>query len=125
MTDRKMPVKLARLKFDEEGYEGFECDRRLNLPLGTTRRIREAADEEESRLAMLEVFPEWNFVDEEGEEIPHTVEGFDKLPDDLWAAMVTRGFEALKEAAMPKNLESDSSRAEEDHLAATQTETGT
>jgi hypothetical protein len=104
-----MPVKSRTLLFDDDGYPGFECERRLNLPLGAHRIARSAKTEEDRREFFLQMFSSWNFVDEDGEEIPHTVEGFDKIPDDLWEAMLTRGTEAVKEAAMPKNLDSSSS----------------
>ena len=90
MTRRTMPVKTVTLDFTEDGYPGFTCKRRLNLPYGLVRRSLEPGSEEESRQVLLEVFPEWDFVDEDGEPIPHTVEAFDLLPEELVRAMVTR-----------------------------------
>ena len=108
----KMPVKVMRLRFDEDGYPGFECDRRINLPIGTNRQLADAADGSEEatyRGLLLQVFPWWNFADEDGEPIPHTVEGFDLIPDDLLVAMFRRGAEALREAVMPAPLGTASS----------------
>jgi len=110
----KMPVKVVRLSFDEDGYPGFLCDRRTNLPIGTNRQLSEAAeggDETPYRTLLLEVFPWWNFADTEGNEIPHTAEGFDLIPDDLLVAMFRRGAEALREAVMPVPLGTGSSDA--------------
>ena len=108
----RMPVKLVRLRFDEDGYPGFECDRRINLPIGVSRQLSEAsgADQEDAyRGLLLQVFPWWNFADTEGAPIPHTVKGFDFIPDDLLVAMFRRGAEALREAVMPAPLGSGSS----------------
>lgn len=105
-----MPIKTAELDHTEAGYPGFKSKRWLNVPLGVHRQLREADTEEESRECFLAIFPEWNFVDHEGEAIPHTVEGFDLLPDDLWTDMLTRGLKAVKEAALPANLGDSSSK---------------
>jgi hypothetical protein len=99
--------RKTTLDFTDVGYPGFTCARRLNLPLGTHRRGLEAQNEEESRAFYLEVFPSWDFVDEDGEPIP--VEAFDLLPLDLWKAMQKRGLEAVKEAALPTPLDESSS----------------
>src|SRR3990167_10646507 len=103
----RMPVKVVRLRFDDDGYPSFECDRRLNLPIGVNRELAEAAndsDERRYRALLLQVFPWWNFADTEGAAIPHTVEGFDLVPDDLLMAMMRRGAEALRGAVMPAPL---------------------
>ena len=107
----RMPIKLVRLRFDGDGYPGFECDRRINLPLGINRELSQAGageDEQRYRELLLQVFPWWNFVDTEGEPIPHTAEGFDLTPDDLLTAMMRRGAEALREAVMPAPLGTES-----------------
>lgn len=112
MSNRKMPVKAAILDFTEDGYVGFTCKRWLNPTIGALRHLREATKEEESRDGWLALFPEWDFVDEVGNAIPHTPEGFDMIPDELFAAMVRRGMEAVKEAALPRNLNGSSSAIE-------------
>ena len=110
MTDRKMPVKVLELNFSEDGYEGFKCGRWANPTLGWMKRIDnpEPGDEQAARKCWLELFPWWNFVDAEGEEIPHTAEGFDSIPVELWNLMLKRGQEAVREVAMPANLDSSS-----------------
>lgn len=112
MPRLKMPVKTVTVRFDEDGYAGFRCERRLNLTLGLLRRMQDAEGEEAARAAYLEVFPSWNFCDEVGQEIPHTVEGFDLIPAELFEAMLRRGFEAVKEAALSKKAGETSSSAE-------------
>jgi len=109
MSDRKMPIKTVDIDFTEDGYPGFTCKRRLNLSFGLIRRSQEPEDETESRRVLLEIFPEWDFVDEKGKPIPHTVEGFDLIPQELALAMVRRGGQAAREAAMPANLDGNSS----------------
>ena len=63
--------------------------------------------------------PEWDFVDEDGNLIPHTAEGFDLIPADLFTAMLRRGNDALKEAALPANLNGSSSNVMEAQTAPT------
>lgn len=106
---RKMPVKTALLDFTEDGYEGFTCKRWLNPPMGIVRRLRESQDEDTARTLWLQIFPEWDFVDDKGKAIPHTLDGFDMVPDELFTIMVRRGMEATKEAALPRNLDGNSS----------------
>ena len=108
----KMPIKIVRLSFDDDGYPGFVCERRTNLPIGITRQLSEAAEdaaEDRYRELLLQVFPSWNFVDTDGIAIPHVLEGFDSIPDDLLVAMFRRGAEALREAVMPVPLGTESS----------------
>lgn len=109
-SKRKMPIKLVTLDFAEDDYEGFTCQRRLNLRMGTINRLLRAETEETSRQCWLEIFPEWDFVDEDGEPIPHTADGIDLIPQDLWNAMLRRGNEAMQEAAMPDPLGGNSSK---------------
>lgn len=107
----RMPVKCAPLEFDEDGYPGFKAEGRLNLPMGIARGISAVnADsaEDETRALWLQLFPSWNFCDEAGVVIPHTVEAFDALPADLLTAMFTRRALALREAALPGPLETGS-----------------
>lgn len=106
---RRMPRKTATLDFTEDGYEGFTCKRWINPPMGLVRRLRESEDEDTARGLWLEIFPDWDFVDDKGKAIPHTVEGFELIPDELFTAMVSRGVAAVKEAALPRNLNGNSS----------------
>lgn len=107
----RMPVKCAPLEFDDDGYPGFKAEGRLNLPMGVARGISAVdsdSPEDETRALWLQLFPSWNFCDESGEPIPHTVEAFDALPADLLTAMFTRRALALREAALPVPLETSS-----------------
>jgi len=109
---RKMPVKTVTLDFSEDGYEGFTAETRTNSPVGLIRQYIEMgadASEDEARTLLLKLFPSWDFVDDDGKPIPHAAEGFDFIPPDLVTAMQRRRAEALKQAAMPGPLESESS----------------
>lgn len=102
-TSHPAPViKTDTLKFDADGYPGFECKVWLNPPVKLVTQFH-AADlpEEESRAIALRFFPSWNFVDSEGTPIPHTIEGCDEIPQDLMYAMVRRRLVAVTEASRP------------------------
>lgn len=115
---RRMPIKTANLDFTEDGYEGFTCKRWINPPMGIVRQLRESEDENAARSLWLKIFPEWDFADERGKPIPHTLAGFDLIPDELFTAMVSRGIAAVKEAALPRNLNGNSSAAKVEALTA-------
>lgn len=109
---RFMPVKTITLDFTDDGYPDFHAERRVNAPIGLMRRYFDVSGEmpeEEGRQILLELFPSWDFVDDIGKAIPHTVEGFDAIPADLIGAMHRRGFEALRNGAMPDPLDESSS----------------
>jgi len=108
---RVMPVKTAPLDFTEDGYPGFTAQMRTNAPFSLVRKTYETKDEEEAREGYLKLFPGWDFVDDDGKPIPHTVEGFDEIPADLLRVMLHRRVEAVKEAVMPGPLGDSSSKA--------------
>lgn len=101
MTDETAPtpiIKLKRLEFREYGYPGYEADTRINCPLRVGKAWQEAlrsGNEALSRAAVLEMYPWWNFIDDTGAPIPHTVKGFDLMPDDLLTAMLKERQKAL------------------------------
>lgn len=95
---RRMPIKTEKLDFTEDGYEDFHATARLNVPLSVGEAFG-SGEEQRARAAALIIFPGWDFVDEEGQDIPHTVEGIGMIPQDLFAAMLTRWNEALGQRA--------------------------
>ena len=106
---RRMPIRTVELDFTDEGYPGFHAMGRLNVPLRTGDDFR-SGDEERARLAALIIFPSWDFVDDEGKEIPHTVEGIGMMPLDLFAAMLNRWVDALRNGAgIPPKADASSS----------------
>jgi hypothetical protein len=106
---RKMPLKTVKLEFSEDGYPDFHATGRLNVPVRIGDEFR-SGDEERARKAALVIFPEWDFVDEEGNEIPHTVEGIGMIPQDLFAAMMTGWADALAgKTAIPPKADASSS----------------
>ena len=117
MPKRTMPLKTTTLDLSDDGYDGFHVETRLNTPPRLLRRyvglLQGGLDsEDEARAILLEMFPSWDFVDDVGRAIPHTVKGFEEIPADLVGAMLRRRTEALREAAMPAPLGSDSSTTE-------------
>jgi len=89
-TPPAMPHKLDPIYFDDAGFPGFICLAWTSAPLGLTDSLAKIQSEQEGRELLLRLIPEWNFVDEEGEPIPHTVEGFDKMPQLLVTQMMSR-----------------------------------
>ena len=99
---RRMPIRTAELDFSDDGYPGFHATARLNVPIRIGDDFR-SGDEGLARQAALSVFTGWDFVDEDGAEIPHSVEGIGAIPQDLFKAMMTRWSEALRNGAtIPK-----------------------
>ncbi len=113
----KMPVKTVEVDFAGTDYEGFHAQRRINAPIGLNRRYFDMGPEtplEEAAEMLLQLFPSWDFVDEEGRPIPHTAEGFLGLPKDLIDLMNVRGLQALREAVMPDPLGDESREGRSD-----------
>ncbi len=121
MSDkRKMPVRTVDVDFAKDGYPDFQAKRRTNAAIGKVRRYMELVFqtrpdteitddmEREVREIMLDLFPEWQFFDDNGRPIPHTIEGFDELPTELVLLMHMRGVEAIRNKVMPAPLGSSS-----------------
>lgn len=106
-----MPVKTATLDFTDEGYPGFECETWVNPPMREAQRYYALADvdQDEARRILLQFFPSWNFVDADGESIPHNADGFDAMPQELLVAMGRLRNDAIRERAMSAPLERSSS----------------
>jgi hypothetical protein len=98
-----MPIRTVELDFTEDGYPDFHATARLNLPLRIGDEFR-TGNEDRARTAALIIFPDWDFVNEEGQAIPHTSEGIGMIPQELFVAMLTRWTDALrnKTAIAPK-----------------------
>lgn len=114
---RTMPVKTVEVDFAGTDYEGFYCQRRINAAIGVNHRYWEMDKDtplEEWAEALLHLFPSWDLVDEEGKDIPHTVDGFKSLPKELIDLMNVRGLQAVKDAVMPDPLGDESSEEPSD-----------
>jgi hypothetical protein len=108
---RRIPLKTVELDFSDDGYPGFTATARLNVPVRLYDEFQ-AGDEKRTRAAVLVAFPEWDFVDDDGEKIPHTIEGIGLIPLDLYAAMITQWAEALAgKTAIPPKADDSSSPA--------------
>jgi len=93
-----MPIRTVELDFTDDEYPRFHATARLNISLWVGDEMK-SGDEERARTAFLVMFPAWDFVDEEGKEIPHTVKGIAAIPQDLSQAMYARRAEAMVEKA--------------------------
>lgn len=85
-----MPHKLDPVHLDDAGFPGFIFLAWTSAPLSFTDRLMKIESEVEGRELLLQLIPEWNFVDEQGEPIPHTVDGFNMMPQLLVSQMMTR-----------------------------------
>jgi hypothetical protein len=104
-----MPCHTVEVDLSDDGYPDFHATARLNVPLRLGDDFRSGL-EDRARAAALIIFPKWDFVDEDGKDIPHTAEGIGMIPQDLFVAMLTRWAEALEKwAAVPKATAANSS----------------
>jgi hypothetical protein len=103
-----MPIKTAKLDFTEDGYPDFHAKARLNIPMRIGDELQ-SGDEERARAAALLIFPSWDFVDEDGKDIPHTVEGVGMMPQELFEAMMARWADSIgKRAAIDPKADGSS-----------------
>lgn len=87
-AQRRMPVRTRRIDLDGE-WEGWWYEARMNVPTGTLLllagvsedKIEEGISDVLDFLAKITVA--WNFVDEDGEDLPLGRAGCDRLPSDL------------------------------------------
>ena len=101
-AQRRMPIRTAQVDFTEDGYPGFRATMRTNPPMSVALDFQ---SEDMGRIfgAVRVCYPAWDFVDEEGEAIPHDERGTGMIPPDLLNAMISRWGEVLKAtAAIPK-----------------------
>jgi hypothetical protein len=111
-----MPKKLVTLDFSEDGYEAFTCETWIDPPLAFLQRLRDWAtpdekDAEEAARIFLHAFPSWDFVDYDGNPIPHTKKGVESIQDGLSTAMWARRLKVISNGVMPDPLEESSSDA--------------
>jgi len=89
------------IDFTDDGYPGFLAEAWATAPLSKTRQIVETRDEGQMRELLLELYPNWNFVDEDGADIPHEPEGFEKMPQNLIVQLVRRYRDLITEVKNP------------------------
>lgn len=108
-AQRRMPVRTQDINLTGE-YEGWQLTIRANAPAGVLRHLEGFADATERDAPeimhhMLDfigaVLIDWNFVDEEGEPIPATREGCDKIPAEL-VMMIMEEYKR-QSGALPKD----------------------
>ncbi|HET7183002.1 MAG TPA: hypothetical protein VFI15_12290, partial [Candidatus Limnocylindrales bacterium] len=87
---RRMPVRTQRIDLDGD-FDGwwFEC--RVNVPAGTLLLLAGVTEGDAAALANLScvlnflaaIVVGWNFVDEDGADLPVGRAGCDRLPPEL------------------------------------------
>lgn len=82
------PRKTEVVSFDYCGYPGFKGVVWVSAPLRLADEIFTTQEEMVAREVLLKLYPEWNFVDEEGNDIEHTLEGMNNLPSELVTQML-------------------------------------
>jgi len=102
--DRKLPVRTKTVELDGD-YAGWEMTVRLNVPFGDfvenlgklqSAKTNKLSDILPPMYRLLELLiSQWNFVDEKGNAIPVTKEGFAKLPMDLVTIAISKATEVV------------------------------
>lgn len=109
---RRLPVRSKRVVLAGE-YDGWEATVRTNAPLGLFLKLAQLGQTDDSNATMaalselVNVLPslvlDWNFVDEDGQPLPCTRAGIERLPTDLLMALVGALSSATGDTAVPKN----------------------
>lgn len=110
---RRMPVRTATAVLHGADYEGWEFTFRTNPPLGLWGKgaaMATSYDESdpssssrvvEGMMTLLDaVIMSWNFVDEEGNDLPCNRDGLDRLPLDLIQRIFERVNEVISNAPL-------------------------
>lgn len=101
-AERRMPIRTVNVGFDDAGYTGFTAKARINPPISVALAFQ--SEDVNQVLATIRIcYPEWDFVDEQGEPIPHDEAGTAMIPPDLLRAMILRWASELEKAvSIPK-----------------------
>ena len=67
-TVRKLPVKIKTIKLDKE-WEGWEFTARTNVKIKVFSKVS-SGDIDKMIEGMCSIIQSWNFVDEEGNDMP-------------------------------------------------------
>lgn len=98
-TAKPYAKKFSVVQLDDLGYEGWAMRVWYNAPRRYFAQMLQVTTPEDTERAIeriLEVVPEWNFIDgETGEGIPHTADGLnsDALPMEVFQAVILRARE--------------------------------
>jgi hypothetical protein len=94
------PKKYTTIAFDDMGYEGWEALVWYNAPTRYYAEMFDIRDNPEKAInRILDVVVEWNFIDEDGEPVPHDLDGLNSgaLPTEILQEMVLRARNAANE----------------------------
>lgn len=108
-----MPIKTVDIRLDEIGYPGWLVTMRTNPRASVYDSLAQVEDDARWWKAFGQVVESWNFVDENGAFFPEPKhvesEVVLDLPVSLVAYVMTRYFEAVREAsAIPKAFSDNS-----------------
>lgn len=90
---RRMPVKTAVVRLDGD-YAGWEATVRVNPRLSIYDELV-GGDLAQTQQVLAALLRAWNFVDEEGEPLPTTLDGVKSLPADLTRDLLVKVQEAI------------------------------
>lgn len=112
MTERKLPVKVETIQLNGD-YKGWEFTCRTNPPWGDfVNKLVELDKVDQTKPAeandklyelLSYMVTGWNFVDENGKDIPFNRKGFDKVPLDLIRETIQRAREAIEKIPLAPN----------------------
>jgi hypothetical protein len=89
---RRLPVAYATVQLDGE-YEGWWAEVRTNPRYSTIEMLSDPVRVYEG---IAEIVKRWNFVDEEGQEIPATADGCKVMPVDLGLILIQKWNDVRK-----------------------------
>lgn len=96
--------RTAVIEFEEEVLAGAEIRCRLDVPLGVFLGIQEALVSEQIdeafRRFVDEIVESWDFIDEDGSEIPVNYEGICSLPFRVAVETITAWVNAVNNAPL-------------------------
>lgn len=104
----KIPRRTATLVFHGSDYEGAEVKVRLDIDLGTLFDIAgraETQDPKETREVIKDFADQaleaWNLEDDEGNALPATVEGMERVPLPLAQLIIQEWVKAVSQPPDP------------------------
>jgi hypothetical protein len=120
-SGKPMPIKTARLQFDEDGYPDWFAIVRTNVR-GSVMDDYRSGDNKRWWAAVGQIVREWNFCDEAGNQLPLPGPIPDEgaapagcqpgdLPEDLLSALLRKFREEFNALAQPPKASSETSTA--------------
>lgn len=89
--------------FSAAGFPGFMAEAWVTCPMNLVEDLLGTKDEKQVRELVLKLWPNWNFVDENGVLYPHTTEGLGLMPQPLIVQLIRQFQEHVMGAPDPNS----------------------